>query len=532
MRATTSWEVGPAGLSTTMIPSELDGPRGGHAGRATGDEPLGDRQHDRLCLRQRRGDGRPGGARGPPPPQVPASWVASMPPSRVRMLRRVWWPASLNRMAISAVADWLSRSIRPSESDASLPVAARSASSSAAPYEAALRSAVQAGQDAAEELQLAVGLAAVQAPRRLVQRRACGQQLGRHAQRAGGRVGVLEGRCVDDQPGHEARRQLAVRGVEGNLQPGGQQRRHLARRGRRRVDPVHRAEARVGQVVVDVEDGDPPEQLGVVAQERPDTLQVTAVAHDDEVIGHAGLGCPAEAREAGHEVVHGRHGVGADGPALPPRASTSSAWASAEPSASASGFSWQTVSTRRASRSVATTASGTAATSVAVRDVRVTWRAARDEASARAAARVRRGPRWPASGSVSSGGSSVGSAWPASSSSMRWRTRVPRRTVSSSRRCSSGMRLRRSSPRRWRRNGMARPSARIASRRSAGCPMSETHTVACRRSGVTSTLLTVTNPIRGSWTSRAMRALSSSWSRRPDAAHGRSCRWSPSPAEG
>ena len=99
---------------------------------------------------------------------------------------------------------------------------------------------------------------------------------------------------------------------------------------------------------------------------------------------------------------------------------------------------------------------------------------------------------------------------PASSSSRMCSTRVPRSTASSSRRCSSGMRLRRSSPRRWRTKGIARPSARRAARRSSGWPMTETHTVAWRRSGVTSTCVMVTKPTRGSWISRAIRALISS----------------------
>ena len=172
---------------------------------------------------------------------------------------------------------------------------------------------------------------------------------------------------------------------------------HLARRGRRRVDPVHRPEARVGLVVVDVEDGHPPEELGVVTQERTDALQVPAVADDDEVVRHARARVRGgSATRPGMKSYIGGTASAQMGHALPPRASTRRAWASAEPSASASGFSWQTVSTRRAPRSVLTTASGTAATSAAVRETGVIWGALGRGACAPAAARGRRGRRWPA----------------------------------------------------------------------------------------------------------------------------------------
>ena len=69
-------------------------------------------------------------------------------------------------------------------------------------------------------------------------------------------------------------------------------------------------------------------------------------------------------------------------------------------------------------------------------------------------------------GKVSVVGAGAGS-WPASSSSRMESTRVPRSAESSSRRCSSGMRLRRSSPSRWRTKGIARPSARIVALRSS-----------------------------------------------------------------
>ena len=67
--------------------------------------------------------------------------------------------------------------------------------------------------------------------------------------------------------------------------------------------------------------------------------------------------------------------------------------------------------------------------------------------------------------------------------------------------------MRRVLPSSRRTNGIARPSAAIVAVRSAGWPMTLTHTLAWRRSGVVSTLVIVANPIRGSATSRAtMRA--------------------------
>ena len=93
---------------------------------------------------------------------------------------------------------------------------------------------------------------------------------------------------------------------------GQQQRHHLARRRRVRVDPVDGAEARVRDVVVDVDDGHAREQLGVVGQDRPDALEVAAVADDDEVGVEVRFGSRAEALDVGHEVVHRGHRVRAD----------------------------------------------------------------------------------------------------------------------------------------------------------------------------------------------------------------------------
>ena len=83
--------------------------------------------------------------------------------------------------------------------------------------------------------------------------------------------------------------------------------------------------------------------------------------------------------------------------------------------------------------------------------------------------------------------------------------RVPRSAVSSRWTCRSGMRLIRSRlPSSCRMNGMAWRSASTAASRSAGCPMTLTQTFAWRRSGVVSTSVIVTNPTRGSATSRLM----------------------------
>ena len=57
-------------------------------------------------------------------------------------------------------------------------------------------------------------------------------------------------------------------------------------------------------------------------------------------------------------------------------------------------------------------------------------------------------------------------------------------------------------PSSWRTKGIARRSAARVMSRSAGWPITLTHTFAWRRSAVVSTLVIVTNPTRGSATSR------------------------------
>ena len=127
-----------------------------------------------------------------------------------------------------------------------------------------------------------------------------------------------------------------------------------------RVDPVDRAEAGVGAVMVDDQDGHPREQVGMVAQrcvrpaaarrESPTTMRSYA---------SSGSGSLRTASDVGHEVVHRGDRVAArEGHLLAQRTPAASASASADPSASASGSRWQTVRIRWAPSSRSTTACG------------------------------------------------------------------------------------------------------------------------------------------------------------------------------
>ena len=197
--------------------------------------------------------------------------------------------------------------------------------------------------------------------------------------------------------------------------------------------------------------------------------------------------------------------------------SRASARPSAEPSASASGSRWHTVSTRRASRSLRTTSGGTAARSAAVSAheparLRSSLSSpARDGAPAPARGRARRLDRL---AHRRRRGKRLARHRPVGTAALLQLVEdaqhaVPRSAVSSSLTCSFGMRLRRSWPSRRRTKGIARPSARSA-RCARPPPMTDTHTLAWRRSGVTSTSVIVTKPIRGSSTSRRMTSLISS----------------------
>jgi hypothetical protein len=73
-----------------------------------------------------------------------------------------------------------------------------------------------------------------------------------------------------------------------------EQRVHLTRRGGTRVDPVDDAEAGIRDVVVNVDDGQPAEQLGVILEHPSDSWQVTAVAHHDQVVLVVSLRIAAE----------------------------------------------------------------------------------------------------------------------------------------------------------------------------------------------------------------------------------------------
>ncbi len=66
-------------------------------------------------------------------------------------------------------------------------------------------------------------------------------------------------------------------------------------------------------MVVDVHDGHPPEQLGVIDQHPSHAFEVAAVADHDQVVVQVGVGRRPKALDAGHEVVHRRHGVRAHG---------------------------------------------------------------------------------------------------------------------------------------------------------------------------------------------------------------------------
>ena len=296
----------------------------------------------------------------------------------------------------------------------------------------------------------------------------------------------------------------AVGGVERHAQRRHQQRAHLARRRGGRVDPVDHAEAGIRHVVVDVDDGQPAEQLGVTLEHGTHARQVAAVADDDQVVIVIWIGVLAEALDLRHEGIHRRHRIAAQ-----------------RRRAAAQLLHRQGHRQRRAQRVrlrvlVADAEDVARSLGCARRPRPARWRrrAAVSEVSVavviwRSAHLTVRRLRAPGVGSVSRR-SAIAHSRPLSRSSRMRSSRVPRSAVVSSLRCSSGMRLRRSLPNRWRTKGIARPSARSVCLRSCSEPMTDTHTLAWRRSGATSTSVTVTKPTRGSSTSRAMTALISS----------------------
>ena len=166
-------------------------------------------------------------------------------------------------------------------------------------------------------------------------------------------------------PAIRSRRDGTVERVERHAEPRHQQRDHLARGRRPRVDPVHGPEADVRDVVVDVHDRHAPEQLGVLPGDPADPRQVAAVADHDEVVVEVRVGLRRKRSMRGMKSYIAGTGSALSGVARPPSYSTASATPSAEPNASASGFSWPMASTRRAARRRSTTSAGTAARSPA-----------------------------------------------------------------------------------------------------------------------------------------------------------------------
>ena len=164
----------------------------------------------------------------PPPPNAPVRTVASTPPGLVRTLIRVSPGASLKMIATSAASAWASRSMIPSESGGSVPVAARSDSSRVDQTTRRVGRALETVEDPPEQAQLPVRLRPVQAPRDLRQRRAGLDQGGSDLERAGGDVGMGECRRVHDDPGHQRGGQRAVGHIEGHAEAGRQEDDHLA----------------------------------------------------------------------------------------------------------------------------------------------------------------------------------------------------------------------------------------------------------------------------------------------------------------
>src|SRR4051812_4970767 len=319
--------------------------------------------------------------------------------------------------------------------------------------------ALELRQRAAEQLELRVRHAFVQAPVDVVDVDAGGDQLGRHHVRARAGVLVHELAGVRDEPDVQRLGDLDRRRDA--------QRRHevphdLGRARRVLDDVVDRAEARVVVVMVDVED------VGVVALERLDrvAVDVAAVEEDDralvEVVGRPALQ-PVEVEEA--VLVGQRELVG--------------------------GHEHDRVLAERAQDLVhPDERAERVAVGVLVRE--------QDELRRRAdlvehlLARLDRDLR---PERAHAGGASC---------SRSASTRAARSAVWSSSNWSSGVRLRRSSAatRLWRNPCADCRPASVASCSDSG-PRTLTYTRAWRRSGLVLTSVTVTNPMRGSFSSCA-----------------------------
>ena len=161
---------------------------------------------------------------------------------------------------------------------------------------------------------------------------------------------MLEVGGVDDHAGHQVGRDGAVARVERHAQGAGSSSvtiSHVAAA----VGSIQStsAEARVRDVVVDVHDGHPAEQLGVLGQHRVRRARGRRSRRPRSGRSRGRGRAPCRKRSMrGMKSYIGGTGSAHTGVARPPSDSTTRASASAEPSASASGFSWQTVSTVRA----------------------------------------------------------------------------------------------------------------------------------------------------------------------------------------
>ena len=315
-RATTSCDVGPAGLAATRMPSS----RGPSARRAAVTPGAGPRRDVRPA------PARPPGlsARGssivapaaracPPPPKaagqrrgvhatVPGAHGDARP--RALVLEE---DGHVGRLRLGEQVDEALGQLRSRVARGQVPVVHDR------PHDPAVGRRLEPREDASEEAQLGVRLGAVDAPRDHGQRRARGQQLARHAQRPGRRVGVLEVGRVDDEAGHEVGGDGAVEGLEAQAQVRQEQGHLLAGRGGRGIHPVDGPEARVREVVVDVDDGHPGEQLGVLGRGPRPTRSRSPQSQTTMRSGsRSGSGERAEALDVGHEVVHRGDRVGAD----------------------------------------------------------------------------------------------------------------------------------------------------------------------------------------------------------------------------
>ena len=201
--ATTSCEVGPGGLRddedavharARRAVGALAAQAGGRARRRRRARRSASASTRRARLGERRLDGRAGGARVAAAAER-AGQDRGVDAARLRPHRdprRRPGPASLNRIATSAVSDWARRSIRPSECDDERAGRGEVGVGERAVDDPAAVAHLEPVQHPAEEPQLGVGLRAVEAARDLRQRRAGRDQRRRRrracaASRSGGR---------------------------------------------------------------------------------------------------------------------------------------------------------------------------------------------------------------------------------------------------------------------------------------------------------------------------------------------------------